>query len=58
MSLAGSRVCEWGDWDAADFEAHVEYCDFNPVKHGFVERAEDWPYSSVHRDMWLGTFAA
>jgi len=22
----------------------------NPVKHGFVARAEDWPYSSVHTD--------
>lgn len=35
--------------DAADFAAHVEYCHWNPVKHGFVERAEDWPFSSVHR---------
>lgn len=33
----------------ADFTAHVDYCHFNPVKHGFVERAEDWPYSSVHQ---------
>ncbi len=26
------------------------------VKHGFVERPEDWPYSSVHRDMRLGRY--
>ena len=36
--------------DAADFAAHVRYCWINPVKHGFVERPEDWPYSSYHRD--------
>jgi putative transposase len=22
---------------------------FNPVKHGLVERVEDWPWSSYHR---------
>ena len=36
--------------DEADFAAHVRYCWINPVKHGFVERPEDWPYSSYHRD--------
>ena len=24
------------------------------VKHGFVERPEDWPHSSVHREIRLG----
>ncbi|PZO67020.1 MAG: transposase [Paracoccus denitrificans] len=36
--------------DGADFAAHVEYCRWNPVKHGFVTRPEDWPYSLVRRD--------
>ena len=36
--------------DEADYAAHVEYCWFNPVKHGYVECAEDWPYSSYLRD--------
>ncbi|MCB1348788.1 MAG: transposase [Maritimibacter sp.] len=40
--------------DEADFAACVRYCHFNPVKHGFVERAEDWPYSSVHREIREG----
>lgn len=35
--------------DDRDFAIHVDYCHFNPVKHGFVARPEDWPYSSVHR---------
>ena len=34
----------------ADFRAHVEYCWFNPVKHGFVDDPAEWPYSSYHRD--------
>lgn len=36
--------------DEADFHAHLRYCWMNPVKHGFVARPEDWPFSSVHRD--------
>lgn len=34
----------------ADYAMHLRYCWLNPVKHGLAERAEDWPYSSVHRD--------
>jgi putative transposase len=34
----------------ADWANHVHYCWYNPVKHGLVERPEDWPYSSYHRD--------
>ncbi len=50
-------------WDhhirnAADYEAHVKYCLLNPVKHGLVERPEDWPFSSIHRDMRMGRWAA
>lgn len=36
--------------DDADWQAHVRYCWMNPVKHGLVERPEDWPWSSYHRD--------
>lgn len=39
-----------------DYAAHIRYCWFNPVKHGFVENPEDWPYSSVHRDIRAGRF--
>ena len=37
--------------DAADYRAHVEYCWMNPVKHGYVERPEDWAFSSYRRDV-------
>jgi putative transposase len=42
--------------DEADFAAHLRYCWFNPVKHGLVERPEDWPHSSVHREIRLGRY--
>lgn len=40
-----------------DFAAAVSYCHINPVKHGFVERPEDWPFSSVHREIRAGRWA-
>ncbi len=40
----------------ADFAAHLRYCWGNPVKHGLVEKPEDWPYSSVHRDIRSGRY--
>jgi putative transposase len=36
----------------------VRYCWGNSVKHGLVERAVDWPYSSIHRDIRLGRVEA
>ncbi len=40
--------------DEADYAAHLGHCWFNPVKHGLVERASDWPHSSLHRDIREG----
>ncbi|WP_375689385.1 transposase [Pseudooceanicola sp. LIPI14-2-Ac024] len=40
--------------DEADHAAHVRYCWMNPVKHGFVEAPEEWPFSSIHRDIATG----
>jgi putative transposase len=40
--------------DEADYRAHVAYCWGNPVKHGLVETAVEWPFSSIHRDIRLG----
>jgi len=40
----------------ADFATHLRYCWGNPVKHGLVEKPEDWPYSSVHRDIRSGRY--
>jgi putative transposase len=27
----------------------MDYVHFNPVKHGWVPRVSDWPYSTFHR---------
>jgi len=49
----------------SDFERHVEYIHFNPVKHGLVAGVRYWPYSSFHRyvqqgllsEDWAGDFS-
>ena len=40
--------------DQTDLDAHRLYCWIKPVRHRLVERAADWPYSSIHRDSALG----
>ena len=35
--------------DELDYQRHVDYIHFNPVKHGLVTSVRDWPYSSFHR---------
>jgi putative transposase len=40
--------------DDTDFERHIDYIHFNPVKHNLVTRVRDWPYSSFHRYVRLG----
>jgi putative transposase len=34
--------------DQDDFNRHVDYIHWNPVKHGWVSRVSDWPHSSFH----------
>jgi putative transposase len=34
--------------DDEDLHRHLDYIHFNPVRHGLVERAVDWPHSSFH----------
>jgi len=65
-SKRGKREC--GLWqrrfwehvirDEADYHNHIAYCWGNPVKHGLVTRAVDWPYSSLHRDIRLSRAGA
>jgi putative transposase len=44
--------------DEADFRAHMDYVHINPVKHGLVDRVADWPYSTFHRLVQQGVYAA
>ena len=42
--------------DDRDFEQHADYIHWNPVKHGWVERVRDWPYSSFHQHVRQGIY--
>lgn len=46
-------IWQWRYWehlirDEDDYEKHINYIHYNPVKHGYVKRAVDWQYSTVH----------
>ena len=35
--------------DDRDYERHVDYIHFNPVKHGLVNRVSEWEHSTFHQ---------
>ncbi len=39
-----------------DYAAHVDYCHINPLKHGYVQRVADWPFSTFHRYVESGLY--
>ena len=43
--------------DELDFEKHLDYIHYNPVKHGLCEHVSAWPYSTFHRYLTLGTYS-
>ncbi len=49
LGLWQRRFWEHQIRDEADFERHANYLHWNPVKHGYVPRVSDWPWSSFHR---------
>jgi putative transposase len=50
------RFWEHAIRDENDFERHMDYLHYNPVKHGLVGRPCDWPYSSFHRWVQMGIY--
>lgn len=44
--------------DDSDLARHVDYIQYNPVKHGYVSRAADRPQSSIHRYIQEGLMTA
>jgi len=66
--LSASRISkrERGVWqrrfwahlitDERDFNQHIDYIHWNPVKHGWVKQVADWPHSSFHRYEKLGIY--
>ncbi|QEW19386.1 Transposase [Marinibacterium anthonyi] len=43
------RFWEHAIRDGVDLRLHMDKCRDDPVRHGLVARARDWPLSSVHR---------
>jgi hypothetical protein len=49
----------WGEHyirDENDYQRHLDYLHYNPVKHEYVKRVVDWPYSSFHRWVKKGVY--
>jgi putative transposase len=44
--------------DDIDFQNHIDYIHYNPVKHGYVTRPSDWPYSTFHQFVRNGVYPA
>jgi len=42
--------------DQDDFNEHLDYVHYNPVKHGLVRCPHAWPYSSFHRCVKEGLY--
>jgi putative transposase len=49
LALWQRRYWEHTIRNEVDFERHVDYIHYNPVKHRLVPRVRDWPHSSFHR---------
>lgn len=43
--------------DNHDYQKHMDYIHYNPVKHGYVSRTIDWPHSTFHRYVRQGVYA-
>jgi putative transposase len=44
--------------DERDYNHHVNYIHYNPVKHGWVEHPRDWQFSTYHRYMQNNMYPA
>ena len=51
------RFWEHAIRDEKDYQRHVDYIHYNPVKHQLVTCVKDWPYSTFHRYVKEGIIA-
>ena len=42
--------------DERDYSTHMDYLHYNPVKHGYVEKVMDWPFSSFRHHVQRGLY--
>ena len=52
------RFWEHAIRDDRDYEAHMNYIHYNPVKHGLAPCPHAWPHSSFARWVTLGSYQA
>ena len=43
--------------DQRDYNTHMDYLHYNPVKHGYVEKVIDWPHSTFRHHVQRGLYA-
>jgi putative transposase len=55
-SASSGQVWEHQIRDERDYQKHMDYIHYNPVKHGLVERVADWPHSTFHRYVRQGVY--
>lgn len=53
MAVRSGRVWQLRFWDhiirdQEDMNCHIDYIHYNPVRHGIVRAAREYPYSSFH----------
>ncbi len=58
LNLNIRRTWQYRFWDrmirdADDFDRHLHYIHYNPVKHGLVESPFDYPHSSIFKFKYL-----
>ena len=56
QSIWQRRFWEHQIKDENDYNNHVNYIHYNPVKHGLVTAPKDWEYSSFHRYVKNGIY--
>lgn len=58
LTIWQRRFWEHRIGDDADLERHVDYIHYNPVRHGLVAQASEWPYSSFAKYVKRGVYPA
>ena len=52
-----NRFWEHDIRNSDDLKDHLDYLHYNPVKHCYVNKVVDWPYSSFHRFVDQGYYS-
>jgi len=50
------RFWEHAICDENDLQNHFDYIHFNPLKHGLVDKIENWQWSTYHKYLKMGYY--